>query len=102
MTATPPERILRIRAVLDRTGLTRSTLYRKIHNGTFPKQVRISARCCGWHESAVSAWLLNPMLYTVVDQPTAVSGIRRRRRASPTIAPSCSDEPMLPLGLDAC
>lgn len=64
---TDNDRILRIRAVLDRTGLSRSTLYRKVQNGTFPKQVRISTRCAGWRESAVSAWMRNPMFFTVDD-----------------------------------
>lgn len=59
------DRILRLPTVLDRTGLSRSTLYRKIQNGSFPKQVAISARCAGWRESAVSAWLRNPMTYSV-------------------------------------
>ena len=98
------DRILRIRAVLKRTGLTRSTLYRKIHAGTFPKQVRISVRCAGWHESAVNAWLKNPMFYSVDDEPDADApppAKPRRRVRSPE--PSCSnDEPMLPLGFDAC
>lgn len=58
-----PDRILRINTVLERTGLSRSTLYRKIHGGTFPRQVRISVRCAGWRESAVNAWLSNPMSY---------------------------------------
>jgi hypothetical protein len=31
-----PDRIIRLRTVLDRTGLSRSTLYRKIAEGTFP------------------------------------------------------------------
>lgn len=62
-----PERILRIKAVLERTGLTRSTLYRKIENGSFPKQVHISTRCAGWRESAVNAWLKNPMFFSVDD-----------------------------------
>ena len=31
-----PERILRMRTVLERTGLSRSTLYRKMRDGTFP------------------------------------------------------------------
>ncbi|WP_066826528.1 helix-turn-helix transcriptional regulator [Sphingomonas mali] len=35
-----PDRILRLNAVLDRTGLSRSTLYRKVQTGTFPKQAR--------------------------------------------------------------
>ncbi len=63
MTTETPERILRINAVLDRTGLTRSTLYRKVAAGTFPRQVKLSARCAGWQESAVNAWLRNPVCY---------------------------------------
>ena len=54
MTDQPPDRILRLNAVLDRTGLSRATLYRKIQDGTFPKQVRIATRCaterCFMHE----------------------------------------------------
>jgi prophage regulatory protein len=61
------DRILRLKAVLDRTGLSRSTLYRKIQNGTFPKQVRISTRCAGWRESAVNAWMRNPMFFSIDD-----------------------------------
>ncbi|MDR3386921.1 MAG: AlpA family phage regulatory protein [Rudaea sp.] len=65
MTPTTPDRILRLNAVLDRTGLSRSTLYRKIQAGTFPAQVRIATRCTGWRESAVSEWLRNPMFWSV-------------------------------------
>lgn len=60
-----PDRILRLNTVLDRTGLSRSTLYRKVEDGTFPKQVRIAERCVGWRESAILAWLQNPMFYSV-------------------------------------
>lgn len=59
----PIDRILRLPAVLDATGLSRSTLYRKINQGTFPKQIAISERCAGWRESAVNAWLRNPLHY---------------------------------------
>jgi prophage regulatory protein len=62
-----PDRILRLNTVLDRTGLSRSTLYRKVEDGTFPKQVRIAERCVGWRESAILAWLQNPMFYSVTD-----------------------------------
>lgn len=61
------DRILRIKAVLARTGLSRSTLYRKVQNGTFPKQVHISIRCAGWRESAINAWMRNPMFFSVDD-----------------------------------
>lgn len=58
-----PERILRMRTVLERTGLSRSTLYRKMRNGTFPNQVRISEHCCGWRESAINRWMADPVSY---------------------------------------
>lgn len=62
-----PDRILRLKTVLERTGLTRSTLYRKVDNGSFPGQVPISRRCVGWRESAVKRWMMNPMFYSVED-----------------------------------
>ena len=58
-----PDRILRLKTVLERTGLSRSTLYRKIESGTFPKNVQISIRGVGWRESAVDAWVRNPMFH---------------------------------------
>jgi prophage regulatory protein len=67
MTTDTPDRILRLNVVLDRTGLSRSTLYRKIQTGTFPKQVRIATRCAGWRETAVNDWMRNPMFYSVED-----------------------------------
>lgn len=58
-----PDRILRLKTVLDRTGLSRSTLYRKMADGSFPRQVRISARGTGWRESAVNRWVAGPFDY---------------------------------------
>lgn len=57
------DRILRLKTVLDRTGLSRSTLYRKIDEGSFPRQIPISARGTGWRESAVERWIADPMGY---------------------------------------
>jgi len=62
-----PDRILRIKTVLERTGLSRSTMYRRMEEGTFPKNVQISARCVGWRESAIIAWSRNPMCYDTPD-----------------------------------
>ena len=67
MTINTPDRILRLNVVLDRTGLSRSTLYRKVEQGTFPAQVRIATRCVGWRQSAIADWLRNPMFYSVED-----------------------------------
>lgn len=60
-----PDRILRINVVLERTGLSRSTLYRRIQAGKFPAQIRIAERCTGWRESAINGWLRNPFFYSV-------------------------------------
>lgn len=61
------DRILRLSTVLDLTGLSRSTLYRKIQTGSFPRQVAISTRCAGWRESAIKRWMMNPMFYDAAE-----------------------------------
>ena len=68
MTLDTSDRILRIGTVLQLTGLSRSTLYRKIQRGEFPKQIKLSERCAGWRQSAVNAWMRNPMFYSVRDE----------------------------------
>ena len=57
------DRIIRLKTVLARTGLSRSTMYRKIAEGTFPAQVRISVHGAGWRESAVNCWIDDPASY---------------------------------------
>jgi len=58
-----PEKILRMRTVLARTGLSRSTIYRKIAEGTFPAQLKISTNGSGWHESDINRWIASPAMY---------------------------------------
>jgi prophage regulatory protein len=58
-----PDRILRIRTVLNRTGLSRSTLYRKMSDGTFPRQVKIGEHSSGWRESSINQWIADPPGY---------------------------------------
>lgn len=55
------DRIVRLKTVLARTGLSRSTLYRKIAEGTFPAQIKISVHGAGWHESSLNAWIEDPV-----------------------------------------
>ena len=49
--------ILRLPAVKARTGLSRSTLYSRISEGTFPAPIALGARAVGWLESDVDDWL---------------------------------------------
>ena len=51
------DKILRMRSVLERTGLSRSTIYRKVQEGTFPPKVKLSEHCCGWRESEINRWI---------------------------------------------
>ena len=55
-----PDRIVRLKTVLFRTGLSRSTIYRKIAEGTFPAQLKISTNGIGWHESDINRWIADP------------------------------------------
>ena len=56
-----PDRIIRLRTVLSRTGLSRSTIYRKIAEGTFPAQLKISTNGAGWRESDINCWIADPV-----------------------------------------
>jgi prophage regulatory protein len=49
--------ILRRKEVESRTGLSRSTIYHRIKEGTFPKQIKLGARSVGWLESEIESWI---------------------------------------------
>ncbi|WP_436357922.1 helix-turn-helix transcriptional regulator [Brevundimonas sp. CEF1] len=57
----PPlrHRLIRISEVLTRVGVARSTLYRWIQEGFFPRQSRISHRVAVWLEADVEEWILS-------------------------------------------
>ncbi len=50
-------RVLRLGAVIQVTGLARSTIYKLISTGDFPASVPLTGRSVGWIESEVSAWI---------------------------------------------
>ncbi|MBI7404885.1 AlpA family transcriptional regulator [Pseudomonas aeruginosa] len=51
-------RIIRLKEVIDSTGLARSTIYKYIGEGTFPNPVSLGDRCVGWVDSEVYDWIL--------------------------------------------
>ncbi|MBV7515874.1 AlpA family transcriptional regulator [Pseudomonas sp. PDM25] len=51
-------RIIRLKDVIDSTGLARSTIYKYIADSTFPKPVSLGERCVGWVEGEVHDWIL--------------------------------------------
>ena len=49
--------ILRLPDVKRSTGLSRSTIYLRIAQGTFPKPVSLGGRAVGWLEAEIQEWL---------------------------------------------
>ena len=49
--------IVRLPAVLDITGLKRSTLYKRVAGGNFPRPIRLGPRAVGWIRHEVDEWL---------------------------------------------
>ncbi len=48
-----------IKAIMARTGLSRSTVYDYVARGLFPRQRRLGRRRVGWLASEVRAWIAN-------------------------------------------
>jgi prophage regulatory protein len=55
--ASVPLRLLRFGEVRQRTGLSRSTIWRMERNGSFPKRVKVSVNVVAWREDEVAAWI---------------------------------------------
>ena len=53
----PPIRFLRLPEVLERTGLSRSTIYVRLAARTFPRPVALGERAVGWIEAEVDEWV---------------------------------------------
>ena len=51
------DRLLRLREVRTRTALARSTIYRKMREGSFPLPLKIGVRAVRWRESEIETWL---------------------------------------------
>ena len=52
-----PARIIRFHQVQARTGLSRSTIYRRLAGGSFPRPLSLGARAVGWIEAEVDEWI---------------------------------------------
>jgi prophage regulatory protein len=52
-----PETILRLPAVRERVGLSRSSIYDAIAEGSFPSPIKLGERASGWLSSEIESWL---------------------------------------------
>ena len=49
--------IIRRKTVEARTGLSRSTIYQRIKDGTFPPPISLGAKAVGWLQSDIEDWI---------------------------------------------
>lgn len=50
--------MLRLKDVMTKTGLSRSSVYKYIAEGKFPKPVHLGERTVAWVESEIEEWLM--------------------------------------------
>jgi len=52
-----PAQLLRLPAVIDRTGLSRTSIYRHEAAGTFPRRVKLGKHASAWLAADVDRWI---------------------------------------------
>lgn len=56
-TATESVQLLRLPAVIEKTGLSRATLFRLIRDGSFPRPRKLTSRTRAFKSDEVQAWI---------------------------------------------
>jgi prophage regulatory protein len=56
-TDSPQLRLLRLKEVIAKTGISRSSIYAAVQAGDFPRPVKIGARSSAWLESEINIWI---------------------------------------------
>ena len=60
-------KLLRRQQVIDRVGLSRSTLYNYMSKNLFPRPLQIGVRAVAWSEAAINQW--------IADRPLSAGGM---------------------------
>ena len=50
-------RVLRMRSVMERTGLSRAAIYRLLRADDFPAAIRLGPRAVGWPAQRIDEWI---------------------------------------------
>jgi prophage regulatory protein len=56
-----PQALLRLDVVCNLVGISRSTIYRRVAEGSFPRPIRISERSVRWRLENLEEWIRNPI-----------------------------------------
>lgn len=54
-----PPRLIRLKEVQHRVGLSRSTIYKRMSEGRFPKSRSIGPKCAVWIEAEIDDWVVS-------------------------------------------
>ena len=86
---TPQKRFIRLPEVLTRTGYGRTTIYRKMEDGSFPRSVKVGGpledsnafdcRAVAWIEDEVEQWIesrIDERDSSLIDIPTEENIVR--------------------------
>lgn len=57
MISAATDRFMRIDEVISVTGLGRNTIYTRMREGTFPRQVHLGPKSVAWLQSSISEWM---------------------------------------------
>ncbi|CDG96769.1 AlpA family transcriptional regulator [Xenorhabdus sp. XENO-10] len=60
--------LIRLPEVCRRTGLGKSTVYKYISEGKFPKQIKTGARASAFIESEIDAWINKRIIASRLDE----------------------------------
>ncbi|WP_124949287.1 helix-turn-helix transcriptional regulator [Sulfuriferula thiophila] len=76
--------MIRLPAVLEITGLAKSTLYKKMAGGLFPRSVKLGPRACAWIGSEINGWVADQIAASRLNQ--LESAITHETRCDPPYA----------------
>jgi len=50
-------KLIRLPEVINRTGLSRSSIYQLMRTGDFPENIKLSQRSVAWESRAIDEWI---------------------------------------------
>ena len=53
------QRVIRFPEVRQRTGLSKTTAWRGVRDGWFPRPIELSPGCVGWLDHEINDWIAN-------------------------------------------
>jgi prophage regulatory protein len=75
-------RFVRLKEVKDRTGLSKTEIYRRMDEGTFPKVIPLGKRSVAWRSDELDAWFDERIAAGTQPKPPVKRGRPRGRPPS--------------------